>query len=245
MHAFELGHGISSTHSEAFPASFMCEESSGCNTAEGILKSIITQLINEEESLAQHAKWFVPTPRYRGPSDEDNYDLNGTGAQATATVDDLWKYLQDIMEDPVVSSIHIIIGNIHCLEVGESTLALLSKLQSHAFTLRRQKPAARRVRWLITSRNDKHISHQLTAECVSIIDLESQDFGNKIRGDRQKHAKDAVLQLRSSKKYSSDLAFYVRNSLESRSEDETWIDVLCKLLAAMPSNSSDLAVRKD
>ena len=235
---------------EAFLAYFLCEWTSGCCAAEDILKSLITQIINQEESLAQHgARWFVPNPHYRGATYNDNKRLNdemgASGAKATATVDNLWKCLQDMVDDPIVNSIHLVINNIHFLESGGSTTALLSKLRDHAISMESQSPAARRVKWLITSRNDKHIRQYLTADSISVIDLENDhEYGGKVKVARQKHAKDMVMQLRSSKNYSSDLAYYVRNSIESQSEDETWIDILCILLRAKPTNSSSLTIRK-
>jgi hypothetical protein len=171
--------------------------------------------------------------------------MGSSGAKATATVDNLWKCLQDMIDDPVVNSIHLVINNIHLLESSGSTTALLSKLRDHAISLESQSSAARRVKWLITSRNDTHIRQYLTANSISVIDLENDgEYGAKVKVARQKHARDVVMQLRSSQNYSSDLAYYVRNSIESQSEDETWIDILCILLRAMPGNSSSLTIRK-
>lgn len=196
----------------SFVAYFLCEWTSGCNTAEDILKNLITQLINQEESLAQHgARRFVSNPRYRGPSyiekQQMNEDMGAAGAKASATVDHLWKCLQEMIDDPVVNSIHFIINNMHVLESGGSTTALLAKLRDHALSLACQPVAARRVKWLITSRGDKHICDYLGARCVSLIDLENDhEYGSKMRQARKKHAKDLVDQLRSDKEYSSDLA---------------------------------------
>lgn len=235
---------------ENFLAYFLCDWSSGCCTAEDMLKGLMTQIINEEESLAQHAKWFVPTSRYRGPAREglpsSDLDSADPGAMATATVDNLWKCLQDMIEDPIVNSLHIVISNLHCLETGESTNALLLKLRDHANSISESPPTARRVKWLISSRNDRHISEYLKTNSVSIVDMEdNHEYGAKIKGARRKYAKEAVMQLRASKGYSADLSYVIRNSIESRSEDEKWIDMICSLLGAMPDHSTDLAVRQE
>ena len=248
-HLDEQQTDLALSQSITFLAYFLCEWSSGCCTAEDVLKNLITQIINQEESLAQHARWFVPNPRYRGPANDNSKRLDdetsASGAKATATVDNLWKCLQDMIDDPVVDSIHLVISNIHCLDSSDSTTALLSKLRENAFSLESLPLAARRAKWLVTSRNDRHICEHLTAKCISVIDLENDlEYGGKVKVARQKHARDAVLQLRLTKKYSSDLAYYVRNSIEGQSEDEKWIDVLCILLGAMPSNSSNLSVKK-
>ncbi|KAK5691254.1 hypothetical protein LTR17_025749 [Elasticomyces elasticus] len=231
---------------ETFLAFFLCDWSSGCSTAEDVLKNLVTQMINQEESLAQHARWFVPNQQYRGLQNGEGEESNGTsGGKATATVDNLWQCLQDMIDDPVVASVYIIVCNLHCLDSGDSTNALLSRLRENAFTLESLPLADRRARWLVTSRNDKHIRDALAAQGVSIIDLENDlEYGGKVKGARQKHARDAVVQLRKNKAYSSDLAFYVRSSIESVSEDEKWIDVLCLLLEAMPSDSSNLTIQR-
>jgi hypothetical protein len=52
------------------------------------------------------------------------------------------------------------------------------------------------------------------------------------------------VQLRLSKKYSPDLAYYIRNFVESQSEDEKWIDILFILLKAKPIEESNLSIRK-
>lgn len=232
---------------ETFLAYFLCDRTSGCCTAEELLKSLITQLINQEESLAQHARWFVPNPRYRGPAHLDTKLVddhkNNIGAKATATVDNLWKCLQDMFEDPVVSSVHIVLSNVHYLESTASTTALLDKLRQSAFESSQQ--AARRPKWLLTSRSDQHICNYLTTDCISIIDLDNNvEYGGKVRAARQRHARDAVVHLRTSKQYSTDLAYYIRNFVETQSEDENWINILCILLRAKPSAESNLSIRK-
>jgi hypothetical protein len=232
--------------SETFLAYFLCERLPGYCTAEDVLKCLIIQLINQDESLAQHARWFVPNPRYQGPAHLDTRQMdhvNASATKATATVDNLWKCLQDMIDDPVVNSIHVVLSNVHFLESSVSTIALLAKLRAAAFeTL---PHAVRRANWLVTSRGDKHIRDYLTAECISVIDLDDNvEYGGKVKVARQNHARDAVVQLRLTKKYSPDLAYYVRNFVESQPEDEKWIDILCILLRAKPSQESNLSIRK-
>jgi hypothetical protein len=99
----------------AFLAYFLSDWTPGCNTAEDVIKSLIVQINNQEESLAQHgARWFVPKPRYRGSEYNRSTgavdDTAASGAKATATVDNLRKCLQAMIEDPVVNSIHVIIN---------------------------------------------------------------------------------------------------------------------------------------
>ncbi|KAH9826336.1 Ankyrin repeat domain-containing protein 17 [Teratosphaeria destructans] len=98
--------------------------------------------------------------------------------------------------------------------------------------------------WLVTGRNDRHICQYLTVDGVSVSDFGNDlEYGAKFKAAQQ-HARDAVMQLRSSKNYSSDLAYYIRNSIESQSDDKAWIDVLCTLLAAMPGDSNSLTIRR-
>jgi hypothetical protein len=233
--------------SETFLAYFLCERLPGYCTAEDVLKCLITQLINQEESLAQHARWFVPNPRYRGPAHLDtrrtDHQINTSGAKATATVDNLWKCLQDMIDDTVVNKIHIVLSNLHFLDSSVSTTALLAKLRATAYESTPQ--TVRRAKWLVTSRGDKHIRDYLTAECIAVIDLDNNaKYEGKVKAARQNHARDSVVRLRETKHYSPDLAYWIRNFVESQSEDERWIDILCILLRAMPSNASNLTIRK-
>jgi hypothetical protein len=233
--------------SETFLAYFLCERLPGYCTAEDVLKSLIIQLINIDESLAQHARWFVPNPRYGGPAHLDSRPTDdqsdASGAKATATVDNLWKCLQDMIDDPVVHSIHIILSNIHFLNSSVSTTALLAKLRVNAHEP--MPHAVRRAKWLVTSRGDGHIREHLTASCIAVIDLDNNvKYGGKVKAAKKTHARDAVVQLCKAKQYSPDLAYWIRNFVESQSEDEKWIDILCALLKAQPSEMSNLSIRK-
>ena len=233
--------------SETFLAYFLCERLSGYCTAEDVLKSLIIQLINIDESLAQHARWFVPNPRYGGPAHLDSRQTDdqndASGAKATATVDNLWKCLQDMIDDPVVHSIHIILSNIHFLNSSVFTTALLAKLRVNAHEP--MPHAVRRAKWLVTSRGDGHIREHLTASCIAVIDLDNNvKYGGKVKAAKKTHARDAVVQLRKAKQYSPNLAYWIRNFVESQSEDEKWIDILYALLRAQPSEMSNLSIRK-
>jgi hypothetical protein len=97
----------------------------------------------------------------------------------------------------------------------------------------------------MTSRGDKHIRDYLTAECIAVIDLDNNvKYEGKVKAARQNHARDSVVRLRETKQYSPDLAYWICNFVESQSEDEKWIDILCILLRAMPSEASNLTIRK-
>lgn len=235
--------------SETFLAYFLCEDSTGCCTAEDLLKSLITQMIDQEDSLAQHAKWVAPNPQRRGPAFGETGlpgdGIPGGGAQATATVDNLWKYLQDMIEDPAVGSAHFIISNMHCLETNGATKALLSKMAANAYLPEGLAPTARRAKWLVTSRQDSRISKYMMAERILLIDLEDEmEYGNKVKVARQTYARDRVSRLSSARGYASDLAYCIRNSIESQPEDETWIDVLCILLEAKPADIGTWSLRR-
>ncbi|PIB00567.1 Ankyrin repeat domain-containing protein 17 [Cercospora beticola] len=237
----ESSHG----HGGTLLAYFLCEWTPGCDTAEELLKGLITQIVNQDEALAQHgARWFVSNTRSRGAGDGGvNEDIGASGAKATTTVDNLWRCLQDMLEDPAVNNAHIVINNLHLLESSSSTNALLAKLRGDADSLTGQPQASQRVRWLITSRNERHINQYLTAASVSLVDVENDlKYGAAISESKRQHARDAVSQLRTSKSYGSDLAYYIRNSIDTLSADESWIDVLCILLKDMPEDSSSLSI---
>jgi hypothetical protein len=233
-------------------AYFLCDWSAGFCTAEDVLKGLIVQTIEQEESLAQHGRWFVPSGRKNGIMQNHRSRLDApdtSGSKATTTVDNLWKCLQDMLEDPIVNSYQIVISNIHCLEATDSTQALLVKIAENALVASQQSAFPRRVKWMITSRREDHIEPYLRHNGITIIDMENDsEYGGKITHSRQRYASEAVARLRESAGYGTDLAFYIRNIIETQSRDETWTDVLClllkNLLADLPSQRSDLVIRK-
>lgn len=229
----------SRSRTEHFVAYFLCDPTSGHSTAEDVMKNLIVQLINQEDSLAQHAKWFAQ--HHRANVD----DAQTSGVKATATVDNLWKCLQDMIEDPAIGNVHFIISNLHCLESGESTTALLAKLSEDASTTSDLPETASKAKWLLTSRKDVHIGRYLSKASVAVIDLENnEEYGGKLTLARREHARKAILDLRTSQNYTTDLAYFISNSIQSQSEDETWIDVLCILLKSQPKQSSNRVVAR-
>lgn len=228
-----------------FLAYFLCDESAGSNTAEDLLKNLVLQMISQEESLAHHAKWFVRDSRAQiSPSDAfHGSDLDTGSTAATATVDNLWKCVQDMVDDPAVTSVHFILSNLHCLEASESTAALLRKLSENAASTKGRAAGSQKSKWLLTSRKETHIRRYLIAGHFAVIDLENnEEYGSKLRRARQDHASKAIAQLQRDKQYSADLAYYVKNSIERQSQDESWIDILCLLLGALPAQSNRLTV---
>ncbi|KAK5115752.1 hypothetical protein LTR62_000841 [Meristemomyces frigidus] len=228
----------------AFLAYFLCDRTPGCCTAEDMLKSIITQLINQEEALAQHAKWFVTGQRYRDTT------IASAKSLSTITVENLWKYLQDMLEDPVINTAHVVISNIHCLESSESTSALLCRLREAAI-MSTEAPSpsvdgtTRKARWLITSRDETHICKHLIAEHIFMIDMEDdREYGRERSQDRKRQAQLAVARLMKNKDYRPDLAYFMRSSMEKQAEDVKWIEVLFLLLEEKPRDTDGLTIRR-
>ncbi|KAK4573996.1 hypothetical protein LTR86_001757 [Recurvomyces mirabilis] len=233
----------------AFLGYFLCERAPGFCTAEDVLKSLITQLVNQEESLAQHGKWFVSSQRYRNATSASETSMVGDGsiasAQATTTVDNLWKCLQDMLEDPVVNSAHLVLNNIHCMEAGDSTMALLSKLREDAIVQHSPPLRTHRTKWLITSRNEKHIRDAFFGlEQIYMIDLEDKEYGSERTQARKNHVRDSVRWLKARKNWTVAWGFSVQSSLDSQGQDEQWIEVLCLLLDEKPSGTSNLSIEK-
>ena len=159
-------------------------------------------------------------------------------------MDNLWKCLQDILEDPVVNMAHIVINNIHCMESTDSTTALLTRLCEDAVALQTRSLADRRTKWLLSSRNEKQIRDSFKVEHIFMVDLEDKEYGGQRTQARKNHVRDAVQQLKARKTWSGDLAYTTRNFLVNEGQDEQWVEVLCLLLDAKPSTTSDLSIEK-
>jgi hypothetical protein len=131
------------------------------------------------------------------------------------------------------------------LDQNDSTTALLAKFRSHSASLASKRDGLRKVNWLIASRNHTHLRQYLSSTTISVIDLDNErEYGSRVKDARVKHAKLAVSQLKASKNWGLGLAYTVGNSIEVQSEDDTWVNVLCIFLAAMPDDSNGLTIRK-
>lgn len=100
-------------------AYFFCDQTSDFCNAEDVLKSLLRQLIRQQDTLAPHAKTFIKKTK------DDK-------AQAQMTVENLWQALQAMLADAFIGrKVVFVINNLHVLpENSASTAKLMSFLNT-------------------------------------------------------------------------------------------------------------------
>ncbi|KAI1435994.1 hypothetical protein GGR50DRAFT_702209 [Xylaria sp. CBS 124048] len=215
-------------------AYFFCDTVEDYNTAEAILRSLITQLIQQQVRLARHVKPYVERLK------------EGSQSRAWMTVENLWQILQDMLVDHVTGrKVVFVISNIHCLpEDSESTIKFMKFLN---IEVRRQDDKGiRRVptRWLITSRETHDIQQALKVLGVRLVDLQDEKYSDQVRNSLMRYAKLKTSALKREKKYSKALSYFASSLIGRRAPNTQWIDFACALLRELKPTSSDLPVRR-
>ncbi|KAI0398353.1 hypothetical protein F5Y17DRAFT_412009 [Xylariaceae sp. FL0594] len=216
-------------------AYFFCDIDPDYNTAEDVLKSIVRQLIRQQETLAPYAKQFVK----KKPNESGK-------AQAQLTVENLWQTLQDMLTDEFIGSkVVLILNNLHCLpEDSDSTIKLMRFLNAELQSMNTEDAKRVPVRWLITSRQAHNVEQALKVDGVRVVDLEDEKYGNQVQSALRKHARQKVSTLEQAKNYNKALAYFVSSLIGRRAQNTQWIDITCMQLEALPQTQSDLPVRR-
>lgn len=216
-------------------AYFFCDIIQDYNTAEDVLKSIVRQLIRQQETLAPYAKQFVK----KKPSE-------GGKSQAQLTVENLWQTLQDMLSDEFIGSkVVFVLNNIHCLpEDSDSTIKLMKFLNAELQNMNIEDTKRVPIRWFITSREAHNVEQALKVDGVRLVDLEDEKYGNQVQSALRKHARQKVSTLEQAKSYNKALAYFVSSLIGRRAQNTQWIDITCMQLEALPQTPSDLPVRR-
>ncbi|KAI2464864.1 hypothetical protein F4781DRAFT_435957 [Annulohypoxylon bovei var. microspora] len=216
-------------------AYFFCDPAADYSTAEDLLKSLVTQLINQQETLASYAKSFA---KKKG---EENQ------SRARVTVENLWQTLQDMLTDEFIGSgVVFVLNNLHVLpEDWDSTIKLMNYLREE---LQRgaDGPDAKRVptRWMITSRDAHNVGEALRVEGLRLVDLEDEKYGDQVQTALRKRAKERVATLEKEKSYNKALAYFASSLIGKRAQNTQWIDITCIQLQELPQAENDLKVRR-
>lgn len=150
-------------------AYFFCDSTAEYETAEELLKSLVSQLIDQKEELANHAKFLL---RKKGKEESKS--------QPQLTVENLWQVLQDILadEDLSGSKVYFVINNLEALRADlDSTNTLLNLLTIEIENMNSSRRST--VRWMITS--TYNIGQELKAASVRVIDLEDEKYGDQVQ----------------------------------------------------------------
>ncbi|KAJ4416134.1 hypothetical protein N0V85_002402 [Neurospora sp. IMI 360204] len=222
-------------------AYFFCEPVADYSTAEDVLKSLLCQLINQQNALAAHASVFVKK------NSKDN--SSKPQSQSQPTVDNLWQCLLNMLSDEFAGRrIYVVINNLHVLQPeSESTIKLMHYLNAKLSTRRLVEDEGEgypvSTRWFLTSREFQTIGQALTTPCVRLVNLRDVKYVNEVQKDLQLHAKGKIKDLEKQKKYNKALAYYASSLIGRRATNMHWIDLTCVQLAELPETESHVKIR--
>lgn len=203
---------------------FFCEATEDYATAEDLLKSLIRQLISQQQKLASYAKVFASNAKEKG-KDENSKDKNGR-AQVHMTVENLWQVLQDMLADEsICSRVYFVLNNLHVLpEQADSTKTLMRYINADLENSTPRDQQRVSIRWFITSR-DSHtiIKNALKTDNVRSIDLEDEKYGNQVQMELREHAKMKIAELSNAKKYNKAIAYFASSLIGKRAQNAQWI----------------------
>jgi hypothetical protein len=212
-----------SVHNPVLLAYFFCNTTEHYGTAEDLLKSLIRQLIFEEERLAPYAKVFLRKTKDRGK--DENGSNASSKAQVQLTVENLWQALQDMLSDEALGSrVYFIVNNLHVLpEAAESTKTLLKYISAELGYANTREQRQVSTRWLLTSRDGYIVRKALTTDNTALIDLADDQYGGQVQLELRKHAKKKIADLSTAKKYNKAIAYFASSLIGNRAENTQWI----------------------
>lgn len=211
-------------------AYFFCDAVADYSSAEDLLKSLLRQLISQQQTLASYAKMFGKK-KPKEDSKEPNKQM---------TVDNLWQVFQDMLYDDLIGRrLYIILNNIHVLpETSDSTIKLMNCINSEIRQMRNTSSKRMPVRWFITSREAPN-EEMMRSQGVRIIDLENEKYENQVQLELRKHAKMKVADLGIGKKYNKALSYFASSLIGKRAQNTQWIDITCIKLEELDESGSD------
>ncbi|KAK6522464.1 hypothetical protein TWF281_003025 [Arthrobotrys megalospora] len=213
-------------------AYFLCDQTSDGSNPDELLKSLLRQLVNQQEVLAAYAKQFINNqkdPAVRGKT------------QAGLTVENLWQSLQDMLTDDVNGTVYFVINNLHMMdEQADSVKKLMALIASE---WQESGPPRARVRWLFTSQTRHSIKQALDSQYTRIIDLDDEKYGNQVQQELKLHAQRKIAALGMEKGYNKALTYFAGSLIGKRAQNTQWIDITIIQLAELPTDARDLKVR--
>lgn len=218
-------------------AYFFCDGTWDYGTAEELLKSLIQQLINKQETLASHAKFLLKR--------KGREDARGSAVSVQLTVENLWQVLQDMLADEELkgSRVYFVVNNLQALSPeSTSTTTLMNLLKLEVDSLAKNERHAA-VRWFVTSGESYIIGEALKGENVRLVDLEHDQYRDQVQLELQMHARNKISALAPVKNYSKALSYFASSLLGRRAQNTQWIDITCIQLEELPQNGNDLRVR--
>jgi hypothetical protein len=219
----------------ALVAYFFLDSVTDYGTAEDLLKSLLWQLVRQQELLAPHAKHFV-----KKKSKEDT-----SKSVAQLTVENMWQTLQEMLSDEYVGGgVYFVINNIHVLPAeSDATIVLMQLINSELLNMKLENQKRIPIRWLFTSRDNQNIGEALKAQGIRLIDLEDEKYGTQIQLELKKHGYTKVRALSEEKKYNKAAAYFASSLIGKRAQNTQWIDITCVYLNEIPDDENEFTVR--
>ncbi|KAH6649318.1 ankyrin repeat-containing domain protein [Chaetomium tenue] len=221
-------------------AYFFCDATPDCSKAENVLKSLMWQLILGRRSLAQYVRSFAA-------QDSKLLKGSGQGAEEQFGMSRLWKGLADMLRDPSVHDVYLVVNNLHYLSPDlDSTHEFLRNISETLATAEgTDDPIREKVRWMFLGRDRAYLRDPLLVDGGPTlwINLNGSSMSSVRRERVRSFTRDRVKELADKKGYSLALQYFVFSSLEKRSESNSiWVEVVCRLLQGIPPDFS--VVRK-
>lgn len=166
-------------------AYFFCEATPDHCTAEDIVKSLMRQLCQQHEVLATYATRFL------------NEKLDDRSRpKASLSIENLWQSLEEMLSESTVSTIYIVLNNLHELYQSPSTAKLFAFIQRNTERISPDNVSRvnkARTKWLITSRSHKVMRHMFSSPAVQEINLDDPKYGDQQQQALQKYAVSDLL----------------------------------------------------
>jgi hypothetical protein len=221
-------------------AYFFCDPTTGCNTAEDLLKSVLRQLCKQHNVLAAYAK------DSEGKLKEAKSDGPKVERKANLSVEKLWQYWRDMFTERSIDTIYIVINNLHNLPENEpSTKQFLSLIGGDIRNQWTEKQKRVSTNWLFTSRDREPIRDQIvegpSARCIN---LASDKYGKNLKRDLHEHTWEQIDGLRQKKGLNKAISYFAGCIIANRAEGNKWVDVAVLRLAALPPRANDIHIRR-
>ncbi|KAF3929376.1 Ankyrin-2 [Dactylella cylindrospora] len=216
-------------------AYFFCDSTSEGSSPDELLKSLLRQLVNQQEGLAPYAKHFSKPQK-----GQESRNKN----QAALTVENLWQSLQDTLTDDIVGTVYFIINNLHSMdEEADPTKKLMEFISSSLDFSDNENSSGPRIRWLFTSQNRHSIKQALKAPEIRVIDLDDDKYGDQVQQELRLHAQRKIATLGLEKGYNKALTYFAGSLIGKRAQNTQWIDMTIIQLSELPVDARDLKVR--
>lgn len=225
----------SAVNSNPLCAYYNCGAYEDTADPEGMLRSFLHQLVDQQESLYHHAEQFV--------------SLNGRRATQDFTVENLWLSLMNMLSDLLVDKVYLIVHDLHELpDASGSTRKFLELLHAEISTPDGHDSSKRhgKVRWLFTSRNSYSVNQALSNPRTLTIDLDDKKRYSTLVGAKLKqYANQQAEKLAKERKYNLAMVYLASSVMSDRAPNTTWVDLACLVMEQLPLGTREIKIKRE